>query len=77
VPKSDEWISERISELMHHGKEQDQAVAIAFSEAGRSRKGGGNPGPRAAPPATMSRGVTPPVAKSAGGTRRPPPRMRR
>ena len=32
-------ISKNISELMHTGKyKQDQAIAIAMSEAGRSRK---------------------------------------
>jgi hypothetical protein len=42
---SDATVSSNISELVHAGKPQDQAVAIAMSEAGRSRKKGkpGNP----------------------------------
>ena len=35
---SDETVSSNISELVHSGKPQDQAVAIAMSEAGRSKK---------------------------------------
>ena len=35
--KSDEAISENISRLVHEGYPQDQAVAIAYSEAGRSK----------------------------------------
>lgn len=35
--KSDETISENISRLMHEGYEQQQAIAIAYSEAGRSK----------------------------------------
>lgn len=36
--KSDDWISNKIRILMHEGKPQDQAIAIAYSMAGRSRK---------------------------------------
>lgn len=37
--KDDKTVSKNISELMHTGKyKQDQAIAIAMSEAGRSRK---------------------------------------
>lgn len=37
--KSDDWISRKISHLVKvEGKPQDQAVAIAYSMAGRSRK---------------------------------------
>jgi hypothetical protein len=36
--KSDKVISENISELMHSGKPKKQAMAIAMSEAGRSKK---------------------------------------
>lgn len=35
---SDEAVSSNISELVHSGKPQDQAVAIAMSTAGRSKK---------------------------------------
>lgn len=35
--KSDDWISNKIRLLMHEGKPQDQAIAIAYSMAGRSR----------------------------------------
>ncbi len=35
---SDETVSENISELVDSGRPQDQAVAIALSEAGRDRK---------------------------------------
>ena len=31
-------VSENIRELMHSGRKQDQAVAIAMKEAGKSRK---------------------------------------
>jgi len=31
-------ISANISELIHSGREKDQAVAIAYSKAGKSRK---------------------------------------
>lgn len=38
--KSDEWISNKIRYLVkEEGKPQDQAIAIAYSMAGRSRKG--------------------------------------
>lgn len=38
APKSDEWISNKISHLVKkEGKPQDQAIAIAYSMAGRSR----------------------------------------
>jgi hypothetical protein len=37
--KSDDWISNKISYLVkEEGKPQDQAIAIAYSMAGRSRK---------------------------------------
>jgi hypothetical protein len=36
---SDAVVSSNIRELMHSGREQDQAVAIAMKEAGRSNKG--------------------------------------
>ena len=39
--KSKKVISENIRTEMHHGKPQKQAVAIAFSEAGMSKKNKG------------------------------------
>lgn len=36
--RSKKIISENISELMHSGRPQKQAIAIAMSEAGMSRK---------------------------------------
>lgn len=36
--KSDKVISENISMEMHHGKSQEQAIAIAMSKAGKKRK---------------------------------------
>jgi ribosomal protein L37AE/L43A len=36
--KSDATVSENIKELMQHNHPQDQAVAIAYKQAGRSRK---------------------------------------
>jgi len=36
--KSDQWVSDKIRLLMHEGKPQDQAIAIAYSMAGRSKK---------------------------------------
>lgn len=36
--KSKEIISENISELRHSGRPEKQAVAIAMSEAGKSKK---------------------------------------
>ena len=35
---SDETISKNIEKLMHEGYPQKQAIAIAYSEAGRSKK---------------------------------------
>lgn len=36
--KSDNWISNKIRLLVHEGKPQDQAIATAYSMAGRARK---------------------------------------
>lgn len=36
--KSDKVVGENISELVHSGRPQKQAIAIAMSEAGRSKK---------------------------------------
>lgn len=36
--KSKKVVSENISELMHSGRPQKQAVAIALKKAGKSRK---------------------------------------
>lgn len=36
--KSKKVISQNISELVHAGYQQDQAIAIAFSKAGKSKK---------------------------------------
>lgn len=44
--KSDAVVSHNISKLVHEGRPQKQAIAIAMSEAGRSAKGvkgGGTP----------------------------------
>ena len=35
---SDETVSSNISELVHSGRPQEQAIAIAMSTAGRSKK---------------------------------------
>ena len=37
--KSNKAVSSNISELMHSGRKQKQAIAIAMRVAGRSRKG--------------------------------------
>jgi hypothetical protein len=37
--KSKEVISENISELRHSGRPEKQSIAIAMSEAGKSKKG--------------------------------------
>lgn len=37
--KSDKVVSSNIKTLMKEGKKQSQAVAIALSKAGRSKKG--------------------------------------
>lgn len=39
--KSDEVVSQNIATLKREGRPTDQAVAIAFSKAGRSKKGKG------------------------------------
>jgi hypothetical protein len=36
--KSDKVISENIAMEMHHGKSQEQAIAIAMSKAGKKKK---------------------------------------
>jgi hypothetical protein len=36
--KSDKVVSSNIRELVHSGRPQDQAIAIAMSEAGLSKK---------------------------------------
>ena len=36
--KSKKVVSENISELMHSGRKQKQAIAIAMSKAGRRKK---------------------------------------
>ena len=36
--KSDQTVSKNISELVHSGRPQKQAVAIAMQKAGRSKK---------------------------------------
>jgi hypothetical protein len=35
---SDETVSQNISELVHSGRAQDQAIAIAMHQAGRGKK---------------------------------------
>jgi hypothetical protein len=37
--KSDKTVSKNISTLMHEGRKQKQAIAIALSVAGKSKKG--------------------------------------
>ena len=36
---SDETVSQNISELVHSGRAQDQAIAIAMHQAGRGKAG--------------------------------------
>lgn len=36
--RSDKTVSANISKLMHEGRPQSQAIAIALSKAGRSKK---------------------------------------
>lgn len=36
--KSDKVVSQNISTMMHEGKPQKQAIAIAMSKAGKKRK---------------------------------------
>jgi hypothetical protein len=36
--KSEKVISENIAELVHSGRSQNQAIAIAMSKAGKSKK---------------------------------------
>jgi hypothetical protein len=43
---SDKTVSSNIKELVHSGRPQKQAIAIAMSEAGRSNKGKGKGGHR-------------------------------
>jgi len=38
--KSDKVVSQNISELMHSGRPQKQAIAISMSNAGRSKSKG-------------------------------------
>lgn len=40
---SDETVSANISELVHSGRPQGQAVAIAMSQAGKKKSKPGNP----------------------------------
>lgn len=39
IPATQQAISKNISRLVHIGYPQQQAIAISFSEAGKSRKG--------------------------------------
>lgn len=55
--KSQETVSKNISELVHSGHPQAQAIAIALKEAGLSRKNEANPMPAAVPAQSM----TPPM----------------
>lgn len=41
--KSDAVVSANISELIHSGRPQKQAIAIAMRKAGRSKKGATKP----------------------------------
>jgi hypothetical protein len=42
--KSKKTVSKNIAKLMHEGRKQDQAIAIALDAAGKSRKGKGKKG---------------------------------